>query len=58
VELKGIGAIPMRLGSFQAFGEVDDVDRLEGTFLHANATADAQLFGKEGDFTGRGHLNA
>ncbi len=30
-------------------GQVDDVDGVEGTFLGADAAADAEAFGDEGD---------
>ena len=31
-------------------GQVDDVDGVEGTFLRADAAADAQALADEGDF--------
>ena len=39
----------MRDLRFQVGGQIDDVDGVEGAFLGADAAADAQAFGDEGD---------
>lgn len=36
-------------GSFEVFGEVDDLNGLEGTLLDTNATTDAKLLGNGGE---------
>jgi hypothetical protein len=42
----------------QVRGQVDDVDRVKGTFLGANTTPNTQPLGDEGDLGSRVDLNA
>lgn len=58
MQLEAVRAIAVRDLRFEVGGQVDDVDGVEGTFLGADAAADAQAFGDEGDFAFRRDLDA
>mmetsp|Transcript_25950 Transcript_25950/g.46796 ORF Transcript_25950/g.46796 Transcript_25950/m.46796 type:complete len:309 (-) Transcript_25950:75-1001(-) len=49
MELEAVGSISMRGVLLQIFGQVDDVDGLEWTFLDADSAADAERLAEVGD---------
>ena len=48
----------MRRLLLQVLGQVDDLNRIEGTLLDADAATDAQVLGDVRDFTGAANLDA
>ena len=58
VEFEGVGSVSVGGVAFEVLGEVDDVDGLEGTFLDADAAADAERLGEVGDFGLGAHFDA
>ncbi|KAI9911592.1 hypothetical protein PsorP6_009856 [Peronosclerospora sorghi] len=58
MELKRVGAVPMRRIVLEILGQVDDINGLKRTLFHTDATPDAQLLRDERDFTLGTHFNA
>lgn len=58
MKLEGIGAITVYSLLVQGSRQIDDVDGLEGAFLHTDAASDTELLGKGGDRGGRRDLDA
>ena len=50
MELEAVGAVPMRRVPREVLGQVDNVNCVEGAFLHADTAADAERFREVGDF--------
>ena len=57
--MKFEGVFPKAMGGqlFQVFGDIDDANGIEGTFLDADAAADAKYLRNIADFRLRGDLN-
>jgi 2-keto-3-deoxy-L-rhamnonate aldolase RhmA len=49
MELEAVGRVAVRDHGLKVCGQIYDVDGVEGTFLGADAAADAKTFGDEGD---------
>ena len=49
MQLEAVGAVAVADLRLKVGGQVDDVDRIEGTFLGTDAAADAQAFADEGN---------
>jgi len=58
VQLEAVGTVAVRDLRLEIGGQIDDVDGVEGAFLRADTTSDAQTFADEGDSAGRIHLDA
>jgi hypothetical protein len=58
VQLEAVRAISVADLRLEVGRQVDDVDGVEGTFLGADAAADAQAFADEGDLAFRRDFNA
>lgn len=57
--MKFEGIFPKTMGGqlFQIFGDIDDANSIEGTFLDADAATDAEYLRNITDFRLRGDLN-
>lgn len=57
MQLERVGTVAMCGFSLQIGGEVDDLDGIERTLLHANTASDAQLFRDERYLGSRCYFN-
>jgi hypothetical protein len=58
VQLEAVGGVAVRDLGLEVGGQVDDADGVEGAFFGADAAADAEAFGDEGDFAVGGDFDA
>lgn len=49
MQFEAVGAVAVSDLGFEVGGQVDDIDGVEGAFLGADAAADAEALGDEGD---------
>ena len=58
MELETVGRITVRDLRFQVRGQVDDVNRCEGAFFHADTASDAEVLRDKSDLGLWCHLDA